>query len=268
MDAATGFGPRLREWRVARGLSQQKLAERAEVSTRHLSFLETGRSAPSREMVLVLANALDLPLRERNAFLGVAGFAAVYRESPLESPQMAQVQRALGFLLRQHEPYGAIVVDRSWNVLSLNQGAMRMMAFFIDADAPPVAQKNALHAVFHPAGLRRHMVDWETVAGEIADRLHREASAPGGEEVAELLRALLDYPDVPERFSHARTTAHPEPFLPVHLRKDGVDVRLFTLLATLGTPLDVTAQELRIESYFPADEATDRWIRSLSSSNA
>lgn len=263
MEASSGFGPLLRSWRLLAGLSQQRLAERAEVSTRHLSFLETGRAAPSREMVLVLANALDLPLRERNALLGAGGYAAVYRESPLDSPRMEQVRRALSHLLAQHEPYGAVVVDRLWNVLQVNGGAARMMGVWLDRDVEPIVTRNALHAIFHPGGLRRYMVDWHDVAAVVIERLHRETLGPGGDEVRTLIASLLEYPDVPKRLAEPGLAAHADPFLPVHLRRDGLEVRLFTIVGTLGTPLDVTAQELRIESYFPADEATDRWIHSL-----
>lgn len=172
----SAFGPLLRQWRQTRSYSQSRLAEDAEVSTRHLSFLETGRAAPSREMVLILSSALDLPLRERNTLLGAAGFAPVYRESPLASPEMAGVRRAIDHVLAQQEPYGAVVVDRLWNVQRMNQGALRMLGSWLDPRAtPPIVTRNLLHAVFHPAGLRPCMVNWEAVAGALAMRVHREA---------------------------------------------------------------------------------------------
>lgn len=259
---ASTFGPLLRQWRQTRSYSQARLAADAEVSTRHLSFLETGRSAPSREMVLILTSALDLPLRERNTLLGAAGFAPVYRESPLASPEMAGVRRALEHVLAQQEPYGAVVVDRLWNVQRMNQGALRMLGYWLDPrTTPPIVTRNMLHAVFHPAGLRPCMVNWEAVAGALAMRVHREALED--EALRAELDKLLAYPDVPKSFAALDLAAPQEVLLPVHLRRGEVEVRLFSMLSTIGTPLDVTAAELRVESYFPADDASDAWIRSL-----
>lgn len=263
MQAAIAFGPMLRSWRKGAQLSQQTLAEQAEVSTRHVSFLENGRATPSREMVLALANALELPLRERNALLTAAGFAAVYRESPLDGEHMIHLRRALGRILAQQEPYGAVVLDRYWNIIDMNAGAKRMLGFFVDDLREPRVVQNLMHASFHPAGIRKYVVQWEDAAADLMERLHRESRAPGGEQTLELIEALLAYPDVPVRFSQPDVTRRTDPFLPLHLRRNGVDARLFTIIGTLGTPLDVTAQELRIESYFPADDATDAWLKSL-----
>ncbi|HJL15793.1 MAG TPA: helix-turn-helix transcriptional regulator [Sandaracinaceae bacterium LLY-WYZ-13_1] len=263
MNVASEFGPLLRRWRRSAHLSQQRLAEQAEVSTRHVSFLETGRASPSREMVLVLANALDLPLRERNALLGAAGFAPIYRESALDGERMTHVRRALAFLLERQEPYGAIVVDRFWNVRDMNRGARRVMGCFLDDPSDPEVLGNAMHALFHPRGLRPHVLDWEEAAGATIDRLHRETLGPGGEQTRALIDELLAYPGVPAHFAQPRPTELPDPFLPVHLKKGDRELRLFTLVSTLGTPIDVTAQELRIESYFPADDASDAFLRRL-----
>lgn len=258
------FGALLRHWREGRALSQGRLGERAEVSTRHLSFLENGRSSPSREMVLVLANALDLPLRERNTLLATAGFAPVYRESELGSPAMASVRRALDHVLERQEPYGAAVLDRGWNVLRMNAGATRMLGYWLDpAQTPPIVLQNVQHAVFHPQGLRPWLVNWEAVASALLMRLYRESLEPGSDEARELLEDLLGYPDVPRSWASLGAAAPQEVLLPVHLRRGDLEVRLFTMLTTLGTPLDITAQELRIESYFPADEATEAWVRQL-----
>jgi transcriptional regulator with XRE-family HTH domain len=257
----TGFGPLLRNWRQARQMSQLRLAEAAEVSTRHISFIETGRAAPSREMVLILASALDLPLRERNTLLGAAGYAAVYRESDLGAPEMGQVARALGFLLDRHEPYGASVLDGSWNVLRVNRGGMRILGWLMDQPPPPEVAGNAMRLLFHPRGLRAYVVNWEDLAGAMVERLHREVSLGASRA---LLDEILAYPDMPRRFVRPRLGEPPQVVLSLHLRKGERDLRMFTTLTTLGTPLDVTAQELRIESYFPADDATEDWVRSLS----
>jgi len=260
------FGPLLREWRQARRLTQQELAARAEVSGRHLSFLETGRAGASREMVLVLANALDLPLRERNLFLGAAGFAPVYRESSLDAGPMIHVRRALDHILAHQEPYPAMVMDRAWNVVRLNAGAQNLFArFILPLNPPPIVLTNLAHALFHPEGLRHVIVDWAFLAAAIAERLHREAAAdPSAGGPRALRDAVLAYPGIPERLHEPRLLDAPPVALPISLRAtDGVEARFFTTLTTLGTPLDVTAEELRIEAYFPLDETTEGLMRDL-----
>ncbi len=263
---ATDFGPLLRKWRTARQLSQERLATDAEVSARHISFMENGRSRPSREMVLVLASALDVPLRERNVMLAAAGFAAAYGESDLGSPAMGAVNRALDHILATQEPYGAAVLDRGWNVLRMNQGGIRMMLAFLDpAATPPIVLGNAMHAVFHPEGLRRYCAEWDVLAADVVRRLELEAMQPGNAHAGELLDALLAYPNVPRHVRTPSAGKMPGVLLPIHLVKEDIDVRLFTMITSLGTPLDVTAQEVRVESYFPADERTETWVRSLAS---
>jgi transcriptional regulator with XRE-family HTH domain len=257
------FGPLLRKWRHARGLSQERLAHDAEISTRHLSFLENRNAAPSREMVLLLASALELPLRERNAILIAAGFAPVYRESPFEGPSMTPIRRALDHLLRAHEPYGAVAFDRLWDIRASNRGATRMIGALLDKPLPPHVASNALRLFFHPDGLRSAIVEWEEVAAEFVERIHREvALAQEGDALRAILDEVLAYDGVPPRL-RAAGLGPLEPFLVVHMRKGGRDYRFFTTITSLGTPLDVTAQELRIESYFPADDATDAWMRGL-----
>lgn len=260
----TAFGPLLKRWRERRRLSQESLADDAEISTRHLSFLESGKSAPSREMVLLLASALDLPLRERNVLLGAAGFAPVYRESALDAATIAPFKRALDLLLAQQEPYGAVVFDRGWNVVQMNQGALRLFSRFAPKSTDPALATNLVRSIFHPDGLRAHIVNWRDVAALTLERLERDALVHFSDESLQALRdEVLAYPDVPTDLRHARFAESSDPFLTVHLRTQGEEVRLFTLLTSLGTPLDVTAQELSIESYFPADEASERFLRSL-----
>ncbi len=257
----TSFGPLLRRWRITRALSQERLAGDAEISARHLSCLETSRSAPSRGMVLVLASALDLPLRERNSLLVAAGFAAVYRESPLDGPELAQVRRALDFVLARQEPYPTLVVDRIWNVVRANRGALRMFSLAFGAPVAGLRKVNGLRAIFDPGPIRAAIINWDEVAGSIVARLRLEIAAePDDHARVALLAELLAQPGVPAHFRKPSTESV-QPFLSVHLRVAGVDLRFFTMLATLGTPLDITAQELRIESYFPADAATEAWTR-------
>lgn len=210
-------------------------------------------------MVLVLANALELPLRERNTLLASAGFAAVYRESGLSASCMAGVRSALDYLLAQAEPYGAVVLDRGWNLQQANQGAMRLFAHFLEGAPHP----NLMHGLFDPNGVRPFVMDWETVAGVLMERLHREARLVGGEVIQKLIAELLRYPDVPERFALPDMRAQTAPILPLHLKRGDSEVRLMTVVSTLGTPIDVTAEELFIESYFPADDASERFLKSL-----
>jgi transcriptional regulator with XRE-family HTH domain len=260
-----GFGELLRRWRVQRRLSQLDLAVEAEISTRHLSFIETGRAQPSREMVLLLARALDVPLRDRNDLLTAAGYAPVYRESGLGAPALAQVRRALDFILRQQEPYPALVLDRGWNVLEVNQGSARFQARFLDAAAvAELGPPNAMRLMFHPRALRPHIVNWEPTAASMIQWLHRDVvSGLGGEQTRALLEELLGYPGVPRQWRTLDVEASTGPFLPIEFEKDGRTLRYFTTLTSLGTPHDITLQELRIESFFPADEATEHASRAL-----
>jgi len=259
-NVPASFGPLLRKWRLTRSYSQQRLASDSEVSTRHLSFLETSRAAPSREMVLLLASALELPLRERNGLLVAAGFAPVYRESALDGAELAHVRRALDYVLAQQEPYGAVVVDRVWNVLRMNVGTMRLFGAVL-GDTPPPARPNVVDLLFAPGPFREAVVNWEEVAGPLVERLHREIAAePEDQERRTLLATILAYPDVPQDYREARLETV-RPFVPLQLRVRGEELRFFTMISTLGTPLDVTAQELRIETYFPADDATELWCR-------
>jgi transcriptional regulator with XRE-family HTH domain len=261
------FGRLLRQWRAVRGVSQLGLAVEAGTSTRHLSFMETGRSRPSREMVLRLAEALDVPLRERNALLGAAGFAAIYRESDLDAPELEPLRRALAFQLERQEPYPAWLVDRCWRVLGSNRAAATSLAPFA-GDAPPWNERplNLARVTLHPDGLRRHLVNFEEVAAFLVGRLQRAVALNASDvELARLLEETLALPGLPE----AARAPDPEralpPVLPMHLKLGDVELRLFSMLTTLGTPQDVTLQEIHVESFMPADDASDALLRALAS---
>jgi transcriptional regulator with XRE-family HTH domain len=258
------FGPQLRAWRMARRVSQEQLAARAGVSARHLSFVENGRSQPSREIVLALAGALDVPLRERNTLLTAAGFAAAYRASPLDGDELAHLRHAVDRVLHQQEPYGAAVVDGHWNVVRMNQGATRLVARFPPMSAAGMAAaRNLVLGTMHPEALRPYIVNWEEVAGHLVARLHREVAArPTDEPLARLLASVLAQPGVPTEWRVPAPGRSAAPFLALHLRNAELELRLFTMLTSIGTPLDVTAEEIHIESYFPADDATDAILRS------
>jgi transcriptional regulator with XRE-family HTH domain len=253
------FGALLRQWRTRQGLSQLDLALSAEVSARHLGFVETGRASPSREMVLLLARALDIPLRECNRLLSAAGFNDHYRESDLDDPEMAKPRRALEFVLERHEPYPALVVDASWQVRLANHAAQRLIAWFVPPDALPVGQQpNLLRLLFDPRAARPYVVNWEEVASELVQRVHREAVARGPDSPAEeVLREVLDQPGVPASWRKADLLQPLSALDCLVLERDGLRLNLFSTIWTFGSPLDITFQELRVETYFPADDETE-----------
>jgi len=269
--AASTFGRLLKQWRERRRLSQLALAVDAEISSRHLSFIETGRAQPSRDMVLLLSRVLDVPPRGRNDLLTAAGYAPVYRETGLEAPEMADVRRALDFILRQQEPYPGLVIDGHWNILMTNAGARRLMGLILDADAvaavggPP----NAMRLFYHPRGMRPYIVNWEATAAGLIQWLHRDlARGLGDAETSRLLEELLSYPDVPQKWRTLDLDAAPVPFLAVELRKDDLRVKFFSTLTTLGVPYDITLHELRVECFFPADRESEARLRALGDTDA
>jgi len=256
------FGVLLRRWRTARCVSQLDLALDADISTRHLSYVETGRAQPSRDMVLRLAEALQVPLRERNALLLAAGYAPLYRHTDLDTPELDAARRAVELLMAQLEPYPVLVVDRHWNTVRMNAGAKRFLALFPGCDSG--TPHNGVRLVFHPQGLRPFIENWEVVAARIIRRLHREAvDNPSDETLKHFLEELLSYPDVPSRWRMLDLDGAPPPFLTINYRWKNSTFRFFSFLTTLGTPLDVGLQELRIESFFPADEATRTQVSRL-----
>jgi transcriptional regulator with XRE-family HTH domain len=254
-----GFGRLLRQWRSQRGMSQLTLAVEAGVSSRHLSFVETGRAQASREMVLLLARVLDVPLRDRNELLIAAGFAPIYRATALDAPALGQVRRALDFILRQQEPYPAIVLDRHWNILLANEATGRLVQALLEPEVVGELGGNGMRLMFHPRGFRPHIVNWEPTAAALIQWLHRDVlSGYADPESRRLLEEMLGYPGVPARWRTLDLDVSTAPFLPIEFRKGDLALRYFTALTSLGTPHDITLQELRIESYFPADEATER----------
>ena len=256
-----GFPARLRLWRERRGLSQLALAERMQVSQRHLSFLELGRASPSRDMVDRLAAALDIPLRQHNAFLLAAGFAPRWRERDLAAPDLAGVASALDYMLARQEPYPAVVVDRHWNLLRANAGAVRLVEFLTG----PIAQGarlNLADALVAPNLLRGLLVNWPDVVRHFIRSVEADAAADGLAETAALLARLMRYGGVRKALAAGGGKEEVGPVLAMHFRKGDTSLRLFTTIATLGTPQDVTLQELRIECFFPMDDETARLLSS------
>jgi transcriptional regulator with XRE-family HTH domain len=248
---------------MRRGRSQLDLASAASTTQRHVSFLESGRTQPSREMVLRLATALDVPLRQQNTLLLAAGFAPVWGESDLAAPTLAAVNYALDHMLAQQEPFPGVVLDRRWNLLRANAGAAQLTTF-LTGPAPASAAASAVNLaewLLSPAGLRPVLVNWHEVAIYFLRGVQADAVADGTQETADLLRRLLDFPGVPALSHVPALEDPPSPVLAMHFHKGQTSLRLFTTIATLGTPQDVTVQELRIECFFPADEATARIFR-------
>jgi transcriptional regulator with XRE-family HTH domain len=265
-EATTGFGSGLRWWRARRGFSQLDLAGAADTTQRHVSFLESGRASPSREMILRLATVLDLPLRQHNALLLAAGFAPAWRESALSAPELAQVNSALDHMLAQQEPYPAFVVDRRWNLLRANAGAGRFVEFLTGpapaAAAPSAEPVNLAVALVSPEGLRPFIVNWEEVALYFLRGVQADAIADGTRQTAELLTRLLAFPGLPALSQIPSPEETRAPVLIIHFKRKETSLRLFTTIATLGTPHDVTLQEIRVECFFPMDDPTAQIFRS------
>jgi transcriptional regulator with XRE-family HTH domain len=257
---AATVGPLLRSWRQRRRLSQLDVSARAAISTRHLSFLETGRARPSREMVLHLAEELDVPLRERNTLLVAAGYAPVYQETALQDTEMSAVRETLEQLLAGHEPYPALVIDRHWNLVLANRAIGLLIDGLPDALlAPPV---NVLRVSLHPDGLASRITNFEEWSGHLLSRLGREVTATGDPALAALYDELRVFPGVSER-------EHPVPhgagasrlMVTLRMKTPFGDLAFFSTVATFGTAVDVTLAELSIESFFPADAETAATLR-------
>ena len=255
LSPAIGVGDLLRGWRQRRRLSQLDLSVEAEVSARHLSFVETGRSRPSRELVLHLAEHLDVPLRERNSLLLAAGYAPAYAERPLEDDAMDPVREALDQVLAGHEPYPAVIVDRKWDIVTANGPALSIFTEGVDPELlqPPI---NAYRLGLHPKGLAPRVRNFGEYSAHLVTQLARDVALSGSGDLAVLLGEIKGYPGV-ERGSTVLTDPTQLLFLPIRLGMlDGSELSLFSTIATFGTALDVTLAELSIESFYPADAAT------------
>jgi transcriptional regulator with XRE-family HTH domain len=258
------FGEHLRAWRLRRRMSQLDLAGEADISTRHLSFVETGRSAPSREMVLRLAERLEIPLRERNALLVAAGFAPMYRERPLDDPALAAAREAVQLILRSHEPYPALAVDRHWNLLAYNAVVPHLLAVVEDAALlqPPV---NVLRLSLHPQGLAPRIVNIGQWRHHLFERLRQQIQATGDTTLQALEQELRGYP-MPADADDTRLEGEVLGIVvPLRFRTPAGVLNLISTMTIFGTPVDVTLQELALETFFPADPFTAEVLRGLSS---
>jgi transcriptional regulator with XRE-family HTH domain len=249
MTTQAHAGDLLREWRQRRRLSQLDLAIAANVSSRHLSFVETGRARPSSEMILHLAEHLDVPLRDRNALLLAGGYAPAYPERTLEAPELKAVQSALERVLKGHEPYPAAVVNRWWELVAANQG----IDLFIRHVKPELLEPpvNVLRLSLHPDGMAPRIANLPEWRAHLLARLHRQAEATGDQRLTALHAELSAYP--------GGQAAPPRPAdvaVPLRYRTSEAELSFLSITAVIGTPMDVTVEELAIESFYPADEAT------------
>ncbi|RKT18179.1 DNA-binding XRE family transcriptional regulator [Streptomyces sp. 1114.5] len=264
----TGVGPLLRGWRERRQLSQLQLALRADSSARHLSFVENGRARPSRELVLRLAEQLDVPVRERNALLLAAGYAPHYPETPLDAPSMDALRGGMERLLAAHDPYPTVVVDRSFRVLAAN----RSLGLLLDGVAPHLLQPplNAIRVTLHPDGLAPRIVNLREWRRHLLERMEQKLELVRSEPLRRLYEEVRDYPepsdgpaDCPADGSAGGPGAEGFPFaLPLRIRHEGRILSFLSTIATFNTPLDVTVSELAMETFLPADAETVRFLQS------
>ena len=253
-------GDLLREWRQRRRVSQLELALDADISAKHVSFVESGRAHPSREMILKLATHLQVPLRERNTLLNAAGFAAVYTERPFTDPALATARAAVELVLKGHEPFPAIAVDRHWSLIAANAAVAPMMEG-IDPSLlqPPV---NVLRASLHPGGLATRIVNFSEWRAHLLERLRRQVEATNDLVLIDLLRELREYPLQDDSGRSDRTPRdYAGVIVPFELRTPAGILAFFGTTTVFGTPIDITLSELAVEAFFPADEATARALR-------
>ena len=253
------LGAMLRHWRALRATSQLELSNHTGLSQRHISFIESGRSSPSRQTLMDIAQALDVPLRDRNSLLLAAGYAPSYSEAPWNAAEMQGITRALERMLRQHEPFPAVVMDRYWNVLATNEAAPRFFNCFIDMKKR-TGPRNMLHLMFDPDGMRPHIADWDQVAPTLIHRIARESvGRVTDKKTQELIAALLGYPGIKAEWKTPKAVP-PTPTLPViplGFNHNDATLRYFSMVTTVGTPQTISAQELRIECLFPVDGSTE-----------
>jgi transcriptional regulator with XRE-family HTH domain len=267
-DARPPLAHLLKSWRITRKLSQLELSLSAGISQRQLSFIESGRARPSRDTVLHLAEALEVPLRERNTLLQAAGFSALYPIRNLDDPLLASVRDALNLLLERHEPNPALLVDRQTNFLSANRAARKVFGQYGDLESVlrrccGNGSPNLLRLSFHPDGLRPHILNWTEVAPIMLMRARQEAVASGNEALLKLLDEVMGYPGVADACRKSQRSAEVQPTLTLDLEWGERRLRLFSMFSSFGWPQDFLTDELRIESFFPADAESAKLLSDL-----
>lgn len=262
------FGQVLRSWRQHRRVSQLKLATASGISQRHISFLETGRSSPSRGMVLALSDSLNIPLRERNALLQSAGFRSAYDEQPLDDQSVALFRQTLEVALKHHEPYPALVLDGRWNIVMANNAATRFFSLFIDLNQALRGDKHPdfqlIRICLAPDGLKPYINNWESFIYALLQRARRALLInPRDPGLPQIIESILSHPDAPEQWHNPAWSAPVQPVMPMQMTKNGNHYSLFTMLAHFGAPQHVTIEELSVETLYPADEPTRRHLEAL-----
>ncbi|MEM7725727.1 MAG: helix-turn-helix domain-containing protein [Cyanobacteria bacterium P01_A01_bin.45] len=263
------FSTLLKFWRKKRNFSQLDLALISNVSQRHISFLESGRAKPSQEMILQLSTVLDIPLRERNIMLSSVGFTPIYSQRDLSSPVLEPVRRAIDFILQQQEPFPALVIDRYWNLFESNYACQILLKWLINPDDLQAnfcidGKINMMRLMFHPQGLKPFVSNWEEVTALLIKRVYREVIVDThNQDSANLFRELQTYVDVSHTYLQNNSQNWQVPLLTVNFLKNGLNLNFFSTITTLGTPCDITLQELRIESFFPADTATEENFKKI-----
>ncbi|WP_233805087.1 helix-turn-helix domain-containing protein [Paraburkholderia sp. HP33-1] len=258
--ASRTVGDLLREWRQRRRMSQLLLATEADISTRHLSFVESGRALPSREMVMHLAERLDVPLRARNALLVAAGYAPLFRERPLSDPQLAAAREAVELVLKGHEPYPALAIDRHWTIVATNSALAPLLSGASpELLKPPV---NALRLSMHPQGIAASIINWHAWREHVLARLQRQIDVSGDDTLSALRDELAAYPAPPNADATTPDDASLSQIaVPLRLRTPLGVLSFFSTTTVFGTPVDVTLSELAIEAFFPADQQTAAALR-------
>ncbi|KQV58805.1 MULTISPECIES: helix-turn-helix domain-containing protein [unclassified Caulobacter] len=256
------FGALLRGWRAARRMSQMDLATAADVSSRHFSCVETGKAQPGRDVVIRIAETLEIPLRDRNALLMAAGYAPIYPETALATSHLTEVRRAIDLLLAQQEPFPASVLDRHWNIVQSNKGFDRIVSHVLGGR--PSRHANMIRQIFDPEDVRRTIVNWDEIAGAVIGNLQHALAATPGDEVGHALVAeVLAYPGVPTRWRQLDFATPPSPLLTTVMRDGEGELSFFSTITTFAMPRDVTLEELRIECCFPTDARTREVLEGL-----
>ncbi len=247
------FAEALKQWRKAQGLSQLALSFEAEISAKHISFLETGRARPSREMVIHLSNILNVPLSQRNTLLSLAGFSEAYSRMSLDQVEMQPVRQALSLMLDKHVPYPAVVLDWDWDIVMANEPYTNLGLYMATQQTEFTTSNNIIELLFDPKGFRPFVENWEEVAFVLMQRVHRDRLMHKDRH-SDLVERLMQYPGVPRHWKVPDIQNQPMPMINVVLLLGGKRLAMFSTLTAFGTPIDITMQELIIEQYFPADD--------------
>jgi transcriptional regulator with XRE-family HTH domain len=261
-SAMSEFGQLIRDWRKSRGFSQMELGLQANISSKHISFLETGRAEPSREMIVKLSMSLDIPLSERNVLMTAAGFTEAYTRRDIEQPEMQPVRDALNILLSNHEPYPAVVFDWNWNILMANRSQQYLSQTLVSLQPNFPQTGNILEMLCDPNGFKPFIENWHQIIPVILQRLHKEKIF-FQDRRSELIERLMQYPEVADCWRMLDTRQTAQPMVDVCIKVGDLRLKLFSTLASFGTAIDVTMQELTIEQYFPSDKVTKDFFQNL-----